>query len=277
MPAQIIDGKALAEKIMLDVRKDIVENAIHASLAVFLVGDDKPSELYVKLKEKACKKCGIDFNKYLIEPESSEEELITAIEFLNKEDSTDAILVQLPLPEGFDENKVIQAIDPKKDVDGFHPETMQAFLEGKSDFMPGLAEGIIRLIESTEEKLAGKKAVIIANSDIFAKPVEKLLEDQQVQAESLRPDDKTLVEKTKQADIIVIAIGQPGFLQVDMIKVGSILIDVGTTKVGDTIEGDIAFAECAEIAGYITPVPGGVGPVTVAMLLENTVKLAKQK
>ena len=219
MPAIVIDGKALADKIMHDVRREIVEQDIHASLAVFLVGDDKPSELYVKLKEKASKKVGIDFNKYLVEPDASEEELISAIEFMNKEDSTDAILVQLPLPQGFDQDKVIQAIDPKKDVDGFHPETMKAFLEGKSDFMPGLAEGIIRLIESTEEKISGKKAVIIANSDIFAKPVEKLLEDKQVQAESMRPDDKSLTEKTKQADIVDIAIGQPGFLQEDMIKV----------------------------------------------------------
>lgn len=276
MPAKIIDGKKIADRIMHDVRREIVDNDIHAGLTVFLVGDDKPSHLYVKLKEKACKKCGINFNKYVIEADATQESIIQAIQFINNDPETDAILVQLPLPEHINEQAVINAIDPKKDVDGFHPKTMEAFLREDSDFMPGLAEGVIRLIESTKQPLEEKQAVIIANSDIFARPVEKLLQDKGISSSYVQPDDQNLEDQVSNADIVIIAIGRSRYLTADMIKPGAIIIDVGTNKEGKQVIGDVDFERVKEVAGFITPVPGGVGPVTVAMLLENTIKLAKR-
>lgn len=276
MPAKLIDGKTLAEKIMLDVRRDVVGLGYIPGLAVFLVGEDEPSKLYVKLKEKACKKVGIDFHKYEIEARVAPADLIEAVKFLDDDDHIDAILVQLPLPKGHDTQTVINAIKPSKDVDGFHPETVKKFLTSSSDFVPGLSLGIVRLVESTGETISGKQAVILANSDIFAAPLKKLLENRNMKVQVASSKTENLDTITSSADVLIVAIGKPGFVGADMVKAGAIVIDVGTTKVDEAVQGDVDFESVSEKAGHITPVPGGVGPVTVAMLLENTVRLAKQ-
>lgn len=276
MPAKLIDGKAIAEQIQKQVRREIVELGLKPGLAVFLVGDDEASKLYVKLKEKACKKVGIDFHKYLIDADVSMPEVVEAIKFLDADEHIDAILVQLPLPKKYDTQTVINAIEPTKDVDGFHPKTLQAFLTEKADFIPGLSLGIIRLIESTGEPLVKKQAVILANSDIFSAPLQKILEGKGMRVQVVSSKATNLDAITSKADVLVTAVGKPGFVGADMIKEGAIVIDVGTTKVDESVTGDVDFDSAKAKAGYITPVPGGVGPVTVAMLLENTVKLAKQ-
>ena len=277
MSAKIIDGKKIAEKITKDVRRQIVENEIEPGLAVFLVGDDKPSHVYVSLKEKASKKTGIAFHKYEMEADAKEEEIISAIKFLNNDSEINAILVQLPLPESINEDNVINAIDPKKDVDGFHPETVKKFMAGEIDFVPGLTMGIIRLIESTKINLDEKKATIICNSEIFSNPIKKILEDKNVEVEVSHPDDNNLETKTLQADILITATGRPEMVKAKMIKEGAVIIDVGTTKVKGKLKGDVDFNDTKQKAGFITPVPGGVGPVTVALLLENTLKLALEQ
>lgn len=277
MPAKIIDGKALAEKIMLDTRKDIVQLGYMPGLAVFLVGDDEASQVYVRLKERACKKVGIDFHKYLVAANTPTKDIVEAIGFIDQDEHIDAILVQLPLPKGHDTQTVINAIAPRKDVDGFHPTTLKSFLDGKTSFVPGLSLGIVRLIESTGETLNGKHAAILANSEIFSAPLQKLLEKHGMSVTVVSPKSSGIDTQTSQADVLVVAVGKPGFVGADMVKAGAIVIDVGTTKVEEALLGDVDFGSVKNKAGHITPVPGGVGPVTVAMLLENTVRLAKQQ
>lgn len=276
MSAKLIDGKKIADEIQRRVRKEVVDLNLVPGLAVFLIGDDEASRTYVKLKEKACKKIGIHFHKYLLDAKTPQQEIASAIDFINKDEMVDAILLQLPLPDGYDEQALINRIDPSKDVDGFHPQTLQNFLESKSDFIPGLSMGIIRLIESTGASLKGKQALIVANSDIFAAPLRKLLAERGMNVEVAHADDKTLTEKGQNADVLITAVGKPGIINGSNIKEGAIIIDVGTTKVKNEIKGDVDFASVKDRAGYVTPVPGGVGPVTVAMLIENTLKLAKQ-
>lgn len=276
MPAKLIDGKAIADTIQKQVRKDVVDLGFTPGLAVFLVGEDEASQVYVRLKEKACKKVGIDFHKYLCPANTQTKDLVEAIGFIDQDEHIDAILVQLPLPPQHDTQAVINAIAPNKDVDGFHPKTLKAFLDGSSKFVPGLSNGILRLIESTGEKLTGKHAVILANSDIFSSPLKKLLEQAGLTVEVVTPKSASIDAHTKRADVLVVAIGKPGFVGADMVKEGAIVIDVGTTKIDEALHGDVDFDAVKDKAGHITPVPGGVGPVTVAMLLENTVKLAKK-
>jgi methylenetetrahydrofolate dehydrogenase (NADP+) / methenyltetrahydrofolate cyclohydrolase len=275
MPAKLIDGKKIADEIKLRVRKEVVDANIAPGLAVFLIGDDEASHTYVKLKEKACKEIGIHFHKYLMGEKTPASEVADAIEFINRDEMIDAILLQLPLPEGFDDNALIAKIDPAKDVDGFHPQTLQNYLDGKSDFIPGLSLGIIRLIESTGETLRGKDALIIANSEIFAAPLRKLLEEQGMKVVTSSPDAADLAAAGQKADVLIVAVGRPGLITAEKIKTGAIIIDVGTTKVDGELLGDVDLESIADKAGHVTPVPGGVGPVTVAMLMENTVKLAK--
>lgn len=276
MTAKVINGKKIADAIMHSVRQDIAKNKLTPGLAVFLIGDDEASKLYVSLKEKACKKVGIDFQSYICDNDMSQADIVASIDFLNKDNHINAILIQLPLPERFNTEEIINRMDTNKDVDGFHPQTLDKFLSGKSDFMPGLSLGIIRLIESTKTELTSKTAAIVANSDIFSKPLMKLLEGKGVKTITVSPDDKDLKEKTK-ADILIVAVGRPKFITADMIKEGAIVIDVGTTKYGQRVVGDVDFENVKEKASWITPVPGGVGPMTITMLLSNTVLAAQKK
>ncbi|MFA5413481.1 MAG: tetrahydrofolate dehydrogenase/cyclohydrolase catalytic domain-containing protein [Patescibacteria group bacterium] len=270
---QIIDGKKIAAEIRGEIKREITELGIVPGLAVILVGADPASHLYVGLKEKAAAEVGIHFEKYLFFATEPEEKIIAKIEELNARPDIHGIIVQLPLPQGYNENKIIAAIDPKKDADGFHPENIKKLMAGEPKNIPPVISGILKLIESTGTELTGKKIAILVNSEILAEPLAKILEGNQVSV-TIRPEDPAM--HTHDADIIVTALGRPKVITANAIKSGAILIDVGTTRLedGKTV-GDLDFDSVAEKAGWITPVPGGVGPMTVAMLLQNVLNLAK--
>ncbi len=274
--AEIIDGKALAEQIQIELQQEIYRQKLTPNLAVILVGTDPASQTYVGLKKKACEKIGIAFHEYLIAENCQNKDVLETIEFLNNDPEIDAILVQLPLPKHLDTDKVISAIDPNKDVDGFHPANIKKLLNNQSSFIPGLPLGIIKLLEATGENLANKQAVIIAKSEVFYEPLAKLLQDKKIKTEIIKPAQKNIKEKTLTADILITAVGQAFFIKEDMVKEGVILIDVGTNKIDNKyLVGDADYSAIFPKASHITPVPGGVGPMTVAMLLYNTVQLAK--
>jgi len=273
MSAQIIDGKSLAAKVRAEIKKEITELGIVPGLAVILVGADPASHLYVGLKEKAAAEVGIHFEKYLFFATEPEEKIIAKIEELNARPEIHGIIVQLPLPQNYDENKIIAAIDPKKDADGFHPENIKKLLSGETEITPPVISGILKLIESTGTELMNKKIVILANSEILAKPLEKILEGNDITT-IIAPENITT--QIADADIIISALGRPKIITADAIKPGAILIDVGTTRLDDgKTVGDVDFDPVSEKAGWITPVPGGVGPMTVAELLRNVLNLAK--
>jgi methylenetetrahydrofolate dehydrogenase (NADP+)/methenyltetrahydrofolate cyclohydrolase len=275
--AQIIDGKKIAEDIKAEIAGEIFQNFYHPNLAVILIGSDEASQLYVALKKQAAKKVGIEFNEYLMPANTTQAQVLEAINFLNKDEDTDAILVQLPLPAQLDADTIIQSIDPKKDVDGFHPENIKKLLAKQTAFIPGLPLGIIKLLESTKENLAGKKAVIIAKSEIFYQPLKKLLNDLKIETEIVDPKNKDIKKITQQADILISAAGIAFFITADMVKDKAIVIDVGTNKVNDYTVGDVDYSSVFAKTSHITPVPGGVGPMTVAMLLYNTLQLYKKR
>lgn len=296
MPAKIIDGKSLAQKIRSEIKKEIAKFGTKPGLAVILVGRDPASHLYVGLKEKAAAEVGIHFEKYLFFAAEPEEKIIKKIQELNNNPDIHGILVQLPLPPHFNESKIIVTIDPKKDVDGFHPANIEKLLRNKPTIVPPVISGILKLLEATGEEIVNKKIAILANSETFAKPLAKVLENFLIRknqrrfiamATNLRqhqnqititisPIDPTPF--TRDADIIITALGRPKFLTGEMIKEGAILIDVGTTRLEDsTIVGDVDFESVSQKASWLTPVPGGVGPMTVAMLLKNVLESAKQK
>ncbi len=275
---KIIDGKALAAKIQQELTVEIKTKDLHPELAVILVGDDPASKLYVRLKKKACEQIGIEFHEYLMPDNITLEQVLETIDFLNKDELTDAILIQLPLPKHLDADIIIKAIDPKKDVDGFHPENIKKLLAGKTDFVPGLALGILKLIESTEENLNNKSAVIVAKGDVFFQPLTKVLADKNIHAQLVDPKNPELKKYSRQADILIVAIGQPFFIKEDMVKPDAIVIDVGTNKIDEhRVVGDVDYSAVFDKVSHITPVPGGVGPMTVAMLLYNTVQLHKNR
>lgn len=274
---KIIDGKTLAEKIQQELAQKIHEQKLRPNLAVILIGDDPASHLYVSLKKKACQKIGISFHEYLLDHDTNEEKVLETIDFLNKDPEIDAVLIQLPLPTHLNTDKIIKALDPKKDVDGFHPQNLERFLRQESDLVPGLALGIMKLIESCQENLIGKKAVIVVKSEVFYRPLAKLLNDQGVATEIVNPQDVNLKNKILAADILISALGQAFAINADMVKEGVIIIDVGTNKIDKGhVVGDVDYGDVFEKVSHITPVPGGVGPMTVAMLLYNTVKLAER-
>lgn len=270
---KIINGRALAKTIKQEIAKKVASMDEKPALAAILVGNDPASHLYVKLKERACKKVGITFHKYFLEEDTSKEEILSVINFLNTDHETDGILVQLPLPHREWESEIIKAIDPKKDADGFHPQTEKNLLQGDETIVPGLPAGIVHLVMSTPEKLENKKAVIICNTPIFGKPIVYLLNKNGILAKTILTEDKNLLTETKQADIIIIAVGKENFLTAHMVKEGSIIIDVGINETANGVTGDCDYKSFSNMDGYITPVPGGVGPMTVAMLLFNVWKI----
>jgi len=272
MPAQIINGKKIADKILLDIKKQITNSGKTPGLAAILIGDNPASKMYLRLKEKACQKVGADFYSYFLDDDCSEEKIIDVINFLNQDHTINGILVQLPLPKKYNPDKIIQAIDPKKDVDGFHSQTKMT--------SPNVL-GIIELIKATKTNLKNKKITILSNSEIFAQPFKALLPDSKIN--HLNPKDEKLEHKIGYADILIVAIGQANFIKPEMIKKDAILIDVGINKVPasakatagnkDKTLGDID-PKCDKVAAFRSPVPGGVGPMTVAMLLQNLLKLS---
>lgn len=270
---KIIDGKKLAKSIEQELYAKVKDMPEKPALAAVLVGDDPASHLYVKLKEKACNRVGITFHKYLLEESASKEEILSTINFLNEDPGTDGILIQLPLPNRNWEQEVINSLSPEKDADGFHPETTKNIQTGNETIIPGLAAGIVNLIKSTPENLENKHAIIICNTNIFGDPIKLLLAKENVSTEIISPKDENFNEKTKNADIIIIAIGQKNFLIPKMVKESTIIIDVGINKTENGVTGDADYDAFSKTEGYITPVPGGVGPMTVSMLLYNVWKI----
>lgn len=279
MLGQIIDGKAIAESVRNSIRQDIIklkqEKGIVPGLTVILVGDDPASQIYVRNKERACKDVGIKSQVIKLEKNTSQAELLDLIYKLNEDKETHGILVQLPLPSHIDEGMVIEAIDPKKDVDGFHPVSAGKLFVGQPGLRPCTPKGIIRLIRETGTDIAGKHAVIIGRSNIVGKPVALMLLQNNATVTICHSKTKNLKEIAASADILVVAIGQPETIDDGYIKEGAIVIDVGTTRVNGKLKGDVVFDKAIQKAGWITPVPGGVGPMTIAMLLENTVAAAR--
>lgn len=279
MLGQIIDGKAIAESVRNSIRQDIIklkqEKGIVPGLTVILVGDDPASQIYVRNKERACKDVGIKSQVIKLEKNTSQAELLDLIYKLNEDKETHGILVQLPLPSHIDEGMVIEAIDPKKDVDGFHPVSAGKLFVGQPGLRPCTPKGIIRLIRETGTDIAGKHAVVIGRSNIVGKPVALMLLQNNATVTICHSKTKNLKEIAASADILVVAIGQPETIDDGYIKEGAIVIDVGTTRVNGKLKGDVVFDKAIQKAGWITPVPGGVGPMTIAMLLENTVTAAR--
>lgn len=273
---QILDGKALAEKIRLEIRQEIIEKNLTPNLAVVLVGDDPASHLYIKIKQKACDEAGIEYHKYLFEATANNKDVVDTINFLNNDPLIDAILVQLPLPKNIDEELILKSINPQKDVDCLHPENIKKVIAGTPFVVSPLANGIIKLLESIPENLENKKAVLVAKNNFLYQTLKILLDNKKIPLVLIHPNDKNLIAQTKTADILISAVGEPFFIKKEMIKAGVILIDVGTNKLSTGITvGDVDYSEVFPHCSYITPVPGGVGPMTVAMLLKNTVKLYK--
>ena len=289
MAAELIDGKRLAAETRAQIAAGVAalkaEKGITPGLAVILVGDNPASVSYVTAKEKACTDAGMHSREIRLPASVAETDLLAEIARLNADPAIHGILVQLPLPKGFDEKKVIDAIAPEKDVDGFTPVNVGRMLIGEDCFLPCTPHGIIKLIEVTGMNLAGKHAVVIGRSNIVGKPVAALLSRKSVNAtvtlcHTGTPDVGAF---TRQADVVVVAAGHPNTLTGDMLKPGAVVIDVGVNRVPDASDsrgyrlcGDADFASCAAVASAITPVPGGVGPMTITMLLWNTLEAARR-
>jgi methylenetetrahydrofolate dehydrogenase (NADP+)/methenyltetrahydrofolate cyclohydrolase len=270
MNAMLIDGKALAQTIRANVKTRVDAMERKPGLAILLVGNDPASHIYVRLKERACKEAGIYFEKHLYFATASEEELIAKIEKLNDDEKISGILVQLPLPSQ-NEDRVVAAIDPLKDVDGFHPMNLEKMRHDHPCLFSPVALGIMKLIDASGRPVTGLHAVIVT-SEFFAAPIVHLLRDRGITSEVVSADDPSLAQKTKTGDILVVGIGRPGLIRANGTREGAIVIDVGTTRVDEALLGDVDFLSVSPVAGWITPVPGGVGPMTVAMLLVNVLK-----
>ncbi len=281
MSAQILDGKALAAEIRSEVKTQVAalaEKGVSTALAVILVGDDSASQVYVRNKIKACADTGIRSLEFRMPAETTQQQLLAKIAELNADENVDGILVQLPLPKQINADAVISAIAPAKDVDGFHVANAGALVTGKQGFVPCTPFGVMRLIEKSGVNPRGKSAVIVGRSNIVGKPMALLLlaADATVTVAHSRTPDLSAV--TRNADILVAAVGRAKLIKADMVNPGAVVIDVGMNR-DETgkLCGDVDFAEVKEIAGSITPVPGGVGPMTIAMLMQNTVLAAQMR
>lgn len=280
----IIDGKALSVVVKDEVKEQVAsleaEYGRKPCLCVIIVGENPASQVYVRNKVKAAAYTGMDSKLIELPAEVSEEDLLSQIKVLNEDPSVDGILVQLPLPKHIDEEKVIDAIAREKDVDGFHPDNVSGLWLGKECIVPCTPAGVIRLIDSAGVQIAGKTAVVVGRSNIVGKPVAKLLLDRNATVIIAHSRTEDLKAITLLADILVVAVGRAGLITGDMVKEGATVIDVGMNRNAEgKLCGDVDYDSCFERAGYITPVPGGVGPMTIAMLMKNTITcfLSRQK
>ena len=279
MAAKRIDGKVISAYIKERAAKEAAQVALTLGrkpcLAVIIVGENPASKVYVNNKKKACEACGITSLEYALPELTSERELLDLIGTLNRDDAVDGILCQLPLPGHISEEKVIEAISPEKDVDGFHPVNVGKMLTGGDGFLPCTPAGLIEMLKYENIPIEGKRCVVIGRSNIVGKPAAILMQRENATVTVCHSKTRNLKEILLQADIIVASVGKPHFLTADMVKPGAVVLDVGINRLPDkTLVGDAEFAEVAEVASYITPVPGGVGPMTVAMLMKNTVAAA---
>ncbi|OBZ08101.1 MULTISPECIES: bifunctional methylenetetrahydrofolate dehydrogenase/methenyltetrahydrofolate cyclohydrolase FolD [Bacillales] len=280
MCAQIIEGKKISDLIreeMITETADLKEKGIIPGLAVVLVGEDPASKVYVGSKEKACQQLGFYSEVHRLAADTSEEELLAVIDRLNNQASINGILVQLPLPKHINEKAVIDAIHVDKDVDGFHPESVGNLVIGDDSLLPCTPAGVIELIKRSGVDISGKHAVVIGRSNIVGKPVAMLLLRENATVTICHSRTANMEEIAKQADILVVAIGKAKAIDSKFVKPGAIVIDVGINRLPDgKLAGDVDFDDCLDTAGYITPVPGGVGPMTITLLMKNTITAAKR-
>ncbi len=276
--AVLIDGKKVSATLKEELREQVAklkEEGVSIALAVIQVGEDKASSVYVGNKKKACAYIGIESLSYHLKETVTEKELLDLIQTLNEDEAVNGILVQLPLPKHINEDKVIKAIDPKKDVDGFHPQSVGALSIGQKGFVSCTPAGIIELLKRYEIEISGKECVVIGRSNIVGKPMALLLLRENGTVTVCHSRTKDLREVTKRADILIVAIGKPKFIDDSYVKDGAVVIDVGIHRnENNKLCGDVDFDSVKEKASYITPVPGGVGPMTIAMLMNNCVQAA---
>lgn len=283
MSAEIIDGKTLSasfrEQLAQEVAQLEAESQVVPHLTAILVGEDPASAVYVRNKQRACEKAGIRSTLKRLPAETSEAELIELVQELNADRDVHGILVQLPLPKHITETAILDVVNPLKDVDAFHPENVGLIVQGRPRYLPCTPYGIQQMILSTKMETAGKHAVILGRSEIVGKPMAMLLIQRGLGADATvticHSRTQNLKEIVRSADIIIAAIGQPEFVTADMVKPGAVVIDVGINRVNDKLVGDVAFESVKDVASAITPVPGGVGPMTIAMLLKNTLTAAR--
>lgn len=277
--SKLIDGKEISARVKARVAEEVAglkAEGISVGLAVVIVGDDPASRIYVNSKKKACALCGIDSYEYALPASTTQEELLALVKKLCADDAVNGILVQLPLPSHLDEGQIIAAIDPKKDVDAFHAVNVGKIMIGDFDFLPCTPAGCMELIDSTGVSVEGKRCVVIGRSNIVGKPMAMLLLHRNGTVTICHSRTKDLAAITREADILVAAVGRPRFVTADMVKEGAVVIDVGMNRLPDgKLCGDVDFETVREKAGYITPVPGGVGPMTIATLMQNTVTAAR--
>lgn len=278
---QIIDGKRISTEIKDELREKVAslkQEGKDVALAVIQVGNDPASSVYVRNKKKACEYIGIRSLSYELSEDTTEAELLNLIEKLNEDDSVNGILVQLPVPKQIDENKIIEAISPKKDVDGFHPQNVGKLVVGEKGFISCTPAGIIQLLKRSDIEIEGKNCVVVGRSNIVGKPMALLMLRENATVTIAHSKTKNLKEICKQADILIVAIGKPEFITAEYVKDGAVIIDVGIHRLespdenGRTLCGDVKYDEVAEHTSAITPVPGGVGPMTIAMLMHNCVE-----
>ncbi|MCP3176925.1 MAG: bifunctional methylenetetrahydrofolate dehydrogenase/methenyltetrahydrofolate cyclohydrolase FolD [Desulfuromonadales bacterium] len=278
---KIIDGKAIAASLRQAIAADTAKLTAQGTtpgLAVVLVGEDPASRVYVSMKEKACAAAGIYSDEHKLPAETTEAQLLALIEELNRDERIDGILVQLPLPAHIDESKVLEAISPAKDVDGFHPYNVGRLVTGNPLFRPCTPYGVMKMLEATGVELAGKEVVVVGRSNIVGKPVALMCLAEHATVTICHSRTRDLADKVRAADVVIAAVGRPEMVKGDWIKEGAVVIDVGVNRVGEKkLVGDVDFAAARERASAITPVPGGVGPMTITMLLYNTVESAKRR
>jgi methylenetetrahydrofolate dehydrogenase (NADP+) / methenyltetrahydrofolate cyclohydrolase len=275
MPAILMDGKGLAERIRAEVAEEVKELG-EVGLTTILVGDDPASETYIKRKQDAAKEVGILARDYRLAETTSEQELLELVDQLNRDDAVDGILVQLPLPSHVDEQRVIEAVDPAKDVDGFHPINAGRLFLGQQGLVAATPTGIIRLLEEYEVPLEGARAVVVGRSTIVGKPVALLLLSRHATVTICHSRTTDLAAVTREADVLVVAVGHANLISPDMVKEGATVIDVGMNRTPEGLRGDVD-PSVVDRAGLLTPVPGGVGPMTIASLLRNTVMAARRR
>lgn len=276
-----IDGKAIAEEILLELRKKILASGKTPGLAVILVGENPSSRLYVKNKKKASEKVGIAFHQYECNGTASinisENEIVEMIRFLNRDPEIDGIVIQLPLPEGLNTQRIINAIDPAKDVDGFHPDNIENLAHKTIRRIPPLIKTILHILKHEGVAVEGQHVVIISRSEIFSPCIQSILEKGGAGVTITVPNNKDFEKQLRQADIIISIIGVPGSIKGEMIKENAVIIDVGITQTPEGFKGDADLESVKKVAKAVTPVPGGVGPVTVAMLLDSVFEMAREQ
>lgn len=282
MPANILDGKSLAAQIRGELSEEVAlfvaESGVTPTLAAVLVGSDPASEVYVRNKRRDCEKVGIASQLHELAETTTQDELLALVDKLNQDPAVHGILVQLPLPSQIDTEAVLDAIDPLKDVDAFHSENVGRLVQGRPRYLPCTPHGVVEMLKRYELPTAGKNVVVIGRSDIVGKPITNMLAQRGVDATVTLCHSRTadLPAVARGADILIVAIGRPKFVTADMVKPGAVVVDVGINRTDEGLVGDVDYGPVSEVAGHITPVPGGVGPLTRVMLLVNTLAAARR-